>query len=144
MRSYIFHTAGVLAVCVLGISFALNSAIVASPTTSQDQKKEQDKDKLPNVTRDEQTCLNNIHSATGAEAKIKAAGDYLKRYSKSPLRERVARYVADEIVGVKDNEQKIALSRSFLSTFNQPNEADLIKPILVEAYLNAGKVDDAL
>jgi len=134
----------VLAVCVLGISFALNSAIIASPATSQDQKKEQDKDNLPNVSPEEQKSLSNINSATGAEAKIKAAGEYLKRYSKSPMRERVARYVADEIVGVKDNEQKITLSRSFLSTFNQPNEADLIKPILVEAYLNAGKVDDAL
>jgi tetratricopeptide (TPR) repeat protein len=129
---------------MLGISFTLNSAISAFPLTYQDQKKEQDKDKQPNVSPEEQKALSNIKTANGPEAKIKAAGEYLKKYSKSPMREQVARYVADEIVVVKDNEQKISLSRSYIATFNQPQEADLIKPILIEAYLNSGKIDDAL
>ncbi|MCI0660463.1 MAG: hypothetical protein L0220_05260 [Acidobacteria bacterium] len=144
MKSFIFHRVGVLAVCIIGISFGLNSAISAFSLTYQDQKKGQDKDKQPNVSPEEQKSLSNINTASGPEAKIKAAGEYLKKYSKSPMREQVARYVADEIVVVKDNEQKISLSRSYLATFNQPEEADLIKPILVEAYLNTGKVDDAL
>jgi tetratricopeptide (TPR) repeat protein len=144
MRSSIFHRAGVLAVCVLVSSFALNSATFAFSLTPQDQKKEQDKDQKPNVSPDEQRSLSKINSATGAEAKIKAANDYLKKYSKSPMRVEVAKHVADEIVQVKDNEQKISLSRSFLSTFNQPEESDLIKPIMIEAFLTTGKIDDAL
>ena len=148
MKSFIFQRVGVLAVCVMGISFAVNSAMFAFPLTYQDQKKEQDKDKekakQPNVSPEEQKSLSNLNTANGPEAKIKAAGEYLKKYSKSPMREQVARYVADEIAGVKDFEQKITLSRSYLATFNQPEEADLIKPILVESYLNTGKVDDAL
>src|SRR5262245_49540411 len=107
MKSFIFQKVGVLAVCVLGISFAVNSAMFAFPLTYQDQKKDQEKDKL-NVSPEEQKSLGNINTANGAEAKIKAAGEYLKKYSKSPMRVRVARYVADEIVVVKDYEQKIS------------------------------------
>jgi tetratricopeptide (TPR) repeat protein len=60
------------------------------------------------------------------------------------MRERVAGFVADEIITVTDSGQKISLAQNFTSTFNQPNEAAMIKPALVEAYLNSGKFDEAL
>ncbi|MBO0719895.1 MAG: hypothetical protein J2P41_03680 [Blastocatellia bacterium] len=99
---------------------------------------------MPQISEDEQKALAKINTASGADAKLKAAAEYLKKYSKSQMRPRVAGVIVDEIGAVKDYSQKITLARSYESTFNQPNEADLIKPILVEAYLNSGKIDEAL
>ncbi|MBO0797243.1 MAG: hypothetical protein J2P31_00315 [Blastocatellia bacterium] len=134
----IFNTAfRVSVVCALAISLA---SLTRASSVLQDQKKDQ----MPQVSEDEQKALAKINAASGADAKLKAAADYLKKYSKSQMRPRVAGVIADEIGAVKDNSQKIALAQSFESTFNQPNEADLIKPALVEAYLNSGKIDEAL
>lgn len=139
----IFYTAFRMSVvCVLAISLA--SVTRASSIALQDQKQDQKKEQMPQVSEDEQKALAKINTASGVEAKLKAAGEYLKKYSKSQMRPRVAGVIADEIGAVKDNSQKIALAQTYESTFNQPNEADLIKPALVEAYLNSGKIDEAL
>jgi hypothetical protein len=138
MNSIIIPAFRVSAVCVLAFSLAIAS------TTGQDQKQNQAKEQLPQVSEDEQKALAKINAASGADAKLKAASDYLKKYSKSQMRPRVAGVIADEIGALKDNSQKIALAQNYVSTFNQPNEADLIKPALVEAYLNSGKIDEAL
>jgi tetratricopeptide (TPR) repeat protein len=144
MRSIFISALRVSAVYALASIFAIAATAHASPLDGQDQKQNQAKDQLPQVSEDEQRALAKINAATGADAKLKAAAEYLKKYSKSQMRPRVAGVIADEIIAVKDGSQKIALAQSFTSTFNQPNEADLIKPALVEAYLNAGKIDEAL
>jgi hypothetical protein len=138
MNSIIIPAIRVSAVCVLAFSLAIASM------TGQDQKQNQAKEQLPQVSEDEQKALAKINAASGADAKLKAAADYLKKYSKSQMRPRVAGVIADEIGALKDNSQKITLAQNYASTFNQPNEADLIKPALVEAYLNSGKIDEAL
>jgi len=140
MNSILITAFRVSAVCVLALSCALATAAYASSFAGQDQKKDQP----PQVSEDEQKALAKINAASGADAKLKAAADYLKKYSKSQMRPRVAGVIADEIGAVKDNSQKISLAQNYLTTFNQPNEADLIKPALVEAYLNSGKIDEAL
>jgi tetratricopeptide (TPR) repeat protein len=144
MKSIFTPVLRVSPVWVLASIFAIASTAHASPFDGQDQKQNQSKDQLPQVSEDEQRALAKINAASGADAKLKAAAEYLKKYSKSQMRPRVAGVVADEIIAVKDSSQKIALAQSFTSTFNQPNEADMVKPALVEAYLNAGKIDEAL
>jgi tetratricopeptide (TPR) repeat protein len=144
MKSIFIPALRVSTVCVLATIFAIAASAYASSFGGQDQKQNQSKDQLPPVSEDEQRALAKINSATGADAKLKAAAEYLKKYSKSQMRPRVAGIIADEISAVKDSSQKITLANSFTSTFNQPNEADLVKPALVEAYLNSGKIDDAL
>jgi hypothetical protein len=144
MKSIVIPVLRVSAVCVLASIFAIAATAYASSFDGQDQKQNQSKDQLPQVSEDEQKALAKINAATGADAKLKAAAEYLKKYSKSQMRPRVAGVVADEIIAVKDSSQKIALANSFTSTFNQPNEADMVKPALVEAYLNSGKIDEAL
>jgi hypothetical protein len=128
---------------VLLVLFAIASAAVTPSFDYQNQQQEQSKDQ-PQVSEAEHKAIEKINSASGAEAKMKAAAEYIKKYSKSPLRPRVAGFVADEIIAVKDSGQKISLAQNFQSTFNQPQEADMIKPALVDGYLNAGKFDEAL
>jgi hypothetical protein len=143
MRSTLFLIPRVIAVCVLLILSTVASAAFASSFHLQDQKQGQSKDQ-PQVSEAEQKAIEKINTASGAEAKMKAASEYAKKYSKSPVRTRVAGFVADEIIAVKDNGQKLSLAQSFQSTFNQPHEVDMIKPALVDAYLNSGKFDEAL
>ncbi|MCI0336248.1 MAG: hypothetical protein L0226_01610 [Acidobacteria bacterium] len=144
MKSMFVPTLRVSAVCVLAFSITAPSTLFASPIDSQDQKQDQSKDQTPPISEDEQKALAKVNAASGADAKLKAAADYLKKYSKSSMRPRLAGFIADEIISVKDSAQKISLSQNFISIFNQPGEADMVKPALVEAYLNAGKFDEAL
>ncbi len=132
MRSTFLLTLRMATVCALALAFV-------SPFLAQDQKKDQ-----PQISEGEQKAIEKIKSASGADAKMKAASEYVKKYSKSPMRQQIAGYVADEIIAVNDSGQKILLAQNFQSTFNQPAEADMIKPALVEAYLNSGKYDEAL
>ncbi len=144
MKSRFLLELRVRAVYLLAFIFAIGSLAHASSFDGQDQKQGQTKDQPPQVSEDEQKALAKINAASGADAKLKAAAEYLKKYSKSQMRPRVAGVIADEIIAVKDSSQKITLAQNFTSTFNQPNEADLVKPALVEAYLNSGKIDEAL
>jgi tetratricopeptide (TPR) repeat protein len=144
MKSRFLLELRVSAACVLAFIIPIASLAHASSIDGQDQKQAQTKDQLPQVSEDEQKALAKINAATGADAKLKAAAEYLKKYSKSQMRPRVAGVIADEIIAVKDSSQKITLAQNYTTTFNQPNEADLVKPALVEAYLNSGKIDEAL
>ena len=118
---------------------------MAGPITWQSPSENQSsKDKAPQVSEAEQKVLDKIKNSNGADAKLKASGEFVKKYAKSPMRPQVASYLAGEIGAVKDDAQKISLAQNFISTFNQPEEADLVRSYMVEAYLNSGKLDDAI
>lgn len=125
----------VLAACLL-----MAVVVFAAPAVQNQQNQQAG----PQVSDGERKAIEKINTSTGAEAKLKAAAEFVKKYSKSALRPRVAGYIADEISAVKDNSQKISLSQNYVSVFNLPNEADLIKPALIEGLLNAEKFDEAL
>ncbi len=121
---------------------ALFSATFASIPAVQD--KPQSKDSAPKISEGEQQAIGKINAASGVAEKLKASAEYLKKYGKSPNRPRLAGFIADEIWKVADSAQRIALIENFTKTFNQPDEADLIKPALIDAYLNANKLDEAI
>lgn len=119
--------------CVF-LAFSISAA-------AQDSAK---KDQAPQISDGERNAIEKIKTASGADAKLKASSEYVKKFAKSPMRPNVAGHVADEIIAVKDNNQKISLAQNFMSVFNQPDEADLIKPTLIEGYLGANKFDEAV
>src|SRR5262249_35448997 len=127
---------GLLA-CLLALACIITATVAAN---AQDQKKDQG----PQMSNDERAAIDKINKASSADAKLKASADYVKKYSKSPTRSKVASYVSDEISRLQDNNQKIKLAQEFSSVFNQPGEADLVKPFLIEAYFTASKFDEAL
>jgi len=92
----------------------------------------------------EKKAIEKINTATGPEAKLKAAQEYLKKNAKSQMRPRVAVYMAEEISVVQDSNQRISLVKQYMSTFNDETEADLVRPSLIEALISAKKFDEAL
>lgn len=98
----------------------------------------------PQVTDAERKAIEKINTGANPEAKMKAAGDFLKKHAKSSMRPRVATYVADEISRVTNRQQRGSLIQSYLSLFNLPEEGDQVRPLLIDDLLEAGKFDQAL
>jgi len=117
------------------------SAAFASAQAIQD--KQQAKDDAPKISEGEQKAIEKIKAASSASEKLKASAEYLKKNGKSPNRPRVAAYVADEVAKVTDQNQRASLIENFTKTFNQPEETDLIKPVLIESLLTSNKFEEA-
>src|SRR5262249_4134779 len=136
MNSNFIPTLRVLAACV----FAGLLCIPVSIAKAQENKKQDQS----NLSEGEKQAINKINTASGADAKLKAAAEYLKKNSKSPARPRVASYIADEIAAVNDPAQRLTLINEFNKNFNQPSEADLVKPIMIEALAKQNKFEEVL
>lgn len=103
----------------------------------------QEKDKQAQVSDAERKAAQKINDAKDAAAKMAAAGEFLKKYPKSSLRPKVARFIADQIRSTQDTAQKISLAETYLNTFSEASETNLVYPILINAYINAKRVEDA-
>lgn len=102
------------------------------------------KDQGPAISGDERNALEKLLKAQGLEAKTKAAAEYAKKFPKGVKRSEVAGTIANEIYKIQDNNQKIKAAEEFSKMFNQPGEADLVRPSLIEAYFATNKFDQAL
>ena len=107
------------------------------------QDKQQSKDNAPKISEGEQKAIEKINAASGVAEKLKAAAEYVKKNSKSQMRPRVAAYVSDEIAKVTDYNQRIGFVENFTKTFNLPEEADLIKPTLIDSLIGSNKFEEA-
>lgn len=100
----------------------------------------QDKTK---VSEAETKAAQAVESAADVNAKMAAAEEFLKKYPKSSLRKSVALYMADQILGVSDANQKLTLAQKFPTIFNDKAEADSNKPALIDAYIKLNRFDEA-
>jgi len=133
MRSRIL-SACALAACICGAgAFGVAAA--------QDNK---DKQAEVKVSGGERSAAEKVDKAKGAEAKLQAAAEFVKKYPQSPLRPRVAQSLADEIGKVEDKELKVSLAETYGSIFNAPEEAQNISGTLLSAYINAGRTEEAM
>src|SRR5215831_7952671 len=123
-----------MVVCALLASSAALAAV---------QDKQQSKDDAPKISEGEQKAIDKIKSASGVAEKLKASAEYLKKNGKSQMRPRVAAYVSDEIAKVTDHNQRIGFAENFTKTFSQPEDADLVKPSLIESLIALNKFEDA-
>ena len=126
---------------MLNISVLLIVSIaftVALPGTLSAQE-----DKKPKVSEGEAKALTAINSAPDPAAKLAAAREYVKKYPKSSNRPEVSSYLAGQIDQVKDGTQKLALTETYQQIFNTEKELDTIRPIILDAYFDAKRTDDA-
>lgn len=98
---------------------------------------------LSKLPADEQALAKAIMSAPDAAAKLKAAGELIKKHPKTVIRPRVANDLADQIGGVPDAATKLSLAQEYQTIFNDPSERALIVPVLVEAFAGANRPDEA-
>ena len=127
----------IIAACALACAFAFG---FANASFAQDDKSKQGEVKVSGGERD---AFAKIEKAKGAEAKLQAASEFVKKYPNSALRPKVAKSVADEIAAASDDQLKISLAETYLGFFNQPTEAALVNDALLNAYINAGKTEQA-
>jgi tetratricopeptide (TPR) repeat protein len=97
----------------------------------------------PKLSEEEAKTANTINSAPDARAKLTAASEFLKKYPKSEARQQIAGYIAGQVNQVADPATKLALAEEFQSVFTGEEELELIRPVLIDAYVNANRVDDA-
>ena len=125
------------------LAMVVCAALAGSAAFAAVQDKQQSKDDAPKISEGEQKAIEKIQAASGVSEKLKASAEYLKKNAKSQMRPRVAAYVSDEIGKVTDHNQRISFVENFTKTFNLPEEADLIKPTLIESLLNLNKFEEA-
>lgn len=143
MRLRLFSTVRRWAVAVTcGALVACAAQVVATggraSALAQDQSKSQTK-----ISGDEAKAAQRVNDAPDAAAKLKAAGEFVKKYPKSSVRGQVLDHVTQHINQVGDSAQKIALAESFLAQFTDPAEAAPMTTVLVGAYVGAQRLDDA-
>jgi hypothetical protein len=126
----------ILAACALACACALgavNAAAQAAPAAQDDSK----------ISGAERDAAEKINKARGAEAKLQAASEFVKKYPKSTLRTRIAGAVSNEILATQDAAQKVALIETFMDFFKEPGEADLVSGPLLAAYIDANRSAEA-
>ncbi len=135
MKSGIAHTLRALAIFVC-------ASLVCSAAFAAVQDKQQSKDE-PKISEGEAKAIEKIKAASGVPEKLKASAEYLKKNGKSPMRPRVAAYVSEEVARVTDHKQRVGFIENYTKTFNLPEEADLVKPALVESLLTSNNFEAA-
>ena len=130
MKFRILPACALACACVLG---------VARGAAAQDSNKQAE----AKVSGGERDAAAKIDKAQGPEAKLQAAAAFIQKYPKSSLRPKVAEALAGEIANTQDKQLKISLAETYLSLFNEPGEGDQVNSILLNAYIDAGRADEA-
>jgi tetratricopeptide (TPR) repeat protein len=97
----------------------------------------------PKLSQDEQVLAQKITAAPDTAAKLKAAGELIKKYPKTAIRGQVAQQLANRIQDVQDATQKLALAQEFQTVFNDPAEEEVVGPVVIDAYADASQFDQA-
>jgi hypothetical protein len=76
-------------------------------------------------------------------AKLKTAGEFVKKYPKSSIRPQLVGLLGNEITKLQDPAQQITHLEAMALLFDQPAEAEIIYPSLIDAYIKAQRFDEA-
>jgi tetratricopeptide (TPR) repeat protein len=112
-------------------------AFFAVCVSAQEQKPE------PKLSEGEVKGVNAINALTDPAAKLKALEDFIKKYPKTPIRRQLADTAAAEIAKIKDPAQAVALAEAAQKIFTGDEEQQNLLGVLLDAYVEAGRTDDA-
>jgi len=140
MKSVIIPAARALVFCALALTLA--SASSAFAYAPQDESKQ--KAAEPKISDGEAKAIDKINKAPSLPEKLTAATEFIKKYPKSTLREKVTLHLADQVAKSQDPAQQITVMEGMLAVFDQPKESEMIYPPLIDAYVKANRLDDAL
>lgn len=97
----------------------------------------------PQASEAEQKAAQAVQAGADAQATAAAAMEFVKKYPKSSLRPQVARGIAAKLDAVQDPAQRVTLAEGAMKMFDKPGEAEILNPVLVKAYVDAKRFDDA-
>ncbi|HMG35690.1 MAG TPA: hypothetical protein VKM94_17265 [Blastocatellia bacterium] len=124
-----------LAALLIFVGYASAGHVEAIRRAHSDQDKGAPKQQQ--VGEAESKAAMKVQSAPDPNAKLQAAADFVKKYPKSTLRSQVALHVAGEINNIQNAGQKVTLLENLLNIFKEPGEADVITPMLIDAYIHS-------
>ena len=123
---------------IFALLIVIAALAVGAPGTFNAQE-----DKKPKVSEGEAKALTAISSAPDPAAKLAAAREFVKKYPKSSNRTEVSGYLAGQIDQVKDSAQKLSLAETYQQIFTTEQELQTIRPIILDAYFDAKRTDEA-
>jgi hypothetical protein len=132
LRSFLSY-----AILLCSLVLVFNTSATARPATQEAQTP------TTTVPEAEAKAAKAVELGKDVSAKFVAAEEFVKKYPKSKARPQIAEYTASQVYGVTDAAQKVALAEKFLSLFNDPTEAKLVKPALIDAYVQLKRFDEA-
>jgi hypothetical protein len=118
-------------------------AVAARGYTNQSQPKGQPDKNAPQASDAEVKAAQAVQAATDITTAVAAVGEFVRKYPKSSLRPQVAGIVAGKLSAVPDPAQRATLAEEALKVFDKPDEVAFIHPVLVDAYVDAKRWDDA-
>jgi len=118
------------------IGFVL-SLCIAAHAVAQEKKPE------VKLSEGEIKALNAINALTDPAAKLKAVEDFLKKYPKTPIRIQLADTAAAEIAKIKDPQQAVTIGEAAQKIFTGADEQENLLGVLLDAYIMAGRSEDA-
>lgn len=139
IRSRFMNVAAAYAMAALAFS---GSTLLAAPA-EYSRYVSQDKSKQTAPSDAEQKAMTKIEAAPDIAAKLLAAGEFIKKYPKSPLRPRAVSYIAQEVSKIQDGAQQITQLENMLTVFKESSDGDVINPILIDAYIKGKRFEDA-
>lgn len=131
-RSLLSH-----AILLCSLVLVFNASITAYEVTFQDKKP------TTTVPEAEAKAAQAIEAAIDVNAKFVAAEEFVKEYPASKARPQVAQYLANQVFGVTEPNQRLAVAQKYLVLFTDPTEAKVVKPALIDAYVQLKRFDEA-
>jgi len=131
-RSLLSH-----AILLCSLVLVFDTSITASASTWQDKTATI---KLPEA---EAKAARAVEAAKDVNAKFAAAEEFLKKYPASKARPQVAGYIVNQLFGVTEPNQRLALAQKYIALFTEPMEANLGRPALIDAYVLLKRFDEA-
>jgi hypothetical protein len=127
----------------LALCAACAASVVAVAARSHPNQAQPGTGATPQASEGEQKAAQAVTAATDVPTAATAATEFIKKYPKSTLRPQVARVVAGKLAAVQDPAQRATLAEGALKIFDKPDESVIISPVLVDAYVDAKRLDDA-
>ena len=116
-------------------------ALFAAPSWAQEKPKEAANQ--PKMSEDEFKQYDKMIKAPALADKLKLGVEFIKKFKKTTFRSAITNHLSGQIFDLKDPNAKIQAAQQFIAAFDQPGEADMVKPALLDGYVMAGKFDEA-
>lgn len=130
-----FLSACAVAACVFGVG--------VGPAAARGPAQENRQAEQPKVSDAERKAAEKIVKAKGPEAKLQTSAEFVKKFPQSALRSQVVEGLANDIANTQDAQLRMSLAETFASIFTGPGEAERVTPLLIDAYVTAGRAADA-
>jgi tetratricopeptide (TPR) repeat protein len=95
------------------------------------------------VSANEEKAIKKIETAKDFSLKMKAWGEFAKKFPTSIARGKLVEYLASEVFASKVDSQSITNSQEFFAVFTDQKDADLVIPSLVFSYLSLNNSTEA-